>query len=162
MSGTRTSEFVDAPLGRVFAYAANPRSLPECWPSIQNVKNVVECRGQRSFDFVYRLVGVCLEGHADILEFEKNRRMKIRTSRGIQSELEYTFDRVGDLTKVTLGIDYAIPNRVLAGLSEPILRRLNDREAFLVLKNLKACMEHIEVAAGECAEDAKVQPAVRP
>jgi uncharacterized membrane protein len=134
MSRIRRSILVDASLKDAFDYSSDPRNLPECWPSIQEVKNV---DGQRSFDFVYKMVGVRLGGHSEILEIERNSRIKIRTSRGIQSLLLYTFQVEEDMTKVTLDIEYTIPNQVLAGLCEPIVRRVNEREAALVLESLK-------------------------
>ena len=103
MSRIRRSILVDASLQNVFEYSSDPKNLPECWPSIQEVKNI---DGQRSFDFVYKMVGVRLDAHSDILEFERNSRIKIRTSRGIQSVLMYNFQMVGDMTKVTLDIEY--------------------------------------------------------
>jgi len=144
MSRIRRSILVDASLRNVFEYSSDPKNLPECWPSIQEVKNI---DGQRSFDFVYKMVGVRLDGHSDIVEFERNSRFKIRTSRGIQRLLKYTFEMAGDMTEVTLDIEYTIPNQVLAGLCEPIVRRVNEREAALVLESLKDRLEYVEDAS---------------
>ena len=149
MSTIKKSIQINAPVEQVFAFLSEPTNLPEIWPSMIEVKNVVAHNGQRSFDWVYKMAGMRFEGHSDMLEFIPNERVVTTSKKGIPSTFTYSYGRMGNACEVTIQVDYEIPNKVLGKLAEPIVRRLNEREATTLLANLKDRMELLQaVQAG--------------
>jgi uncharacterized membrane protein len=142
MSTIKESVRINAPVERVFAFLSDPNHLPEIWPSMMEVKNVVAHDGQRSFDWVYKMAGLRFEGHSDTLEFVPNERVVTNSKKGIPNTLTYSYARKGNAEcEVTIQVDYEIPNKVLGKLAEPIVRRINEREATTLLGNLRDRME---------------------
>lgn len=141
MSTIKKSIQIDAPVEQVFAFLSEPSNLPEIWPSMMEVKNVIAKNGQRSFDWVYKMAGIRFEGHSETLEFVPNERVVTTSKKGIPNTFTYSYGRMGNATEVTIQVDYEIPNKVLGKLAEPIVRRLNEREATTLLSNLKDLME---------------------
>ncbi len=148
---------IDAPIERVFEFLTSPENLPEIWPSLIEVSNVRrQDDGNHSFDWVYKMAGLRFHGHSDTVDVTKNEHVVLKSESGIPNTFDYTYERVGGKTRVTETVEYAIPNRVLGKLAEPIIRRLNEREAELVLDNLKTRTEMAEKAA---ARAGAAQPA---
>lgn len=139
---TKTIE-IDAPVERVFELMANPNNLPEVWPSMVEVSNVrCEPDGSHSFDWVYKMAGMRFEGHADSTEAEKNRRVVSRNTSGIPGTFYYTYESLsGGRSKLSIEVGYELPQRALSKLAEPVLRRINEHEAEVLLKNVKARTE---------------------
>jgi uncharacterized membrane protein len=150
---------ISAPLEQVFAYMSEPTNLPEIWPSLTEVKNFIDDPAERSFDYVYKMAGMKFEGHSETLEFEPNERIMTQSRKGIHSVIVYAFERVEDKTKVTIETEYKIPNRLLSRLAEPVIRRINEREATTLLNNLKDRMEYM-ANLGEDAETQEAPPIV--
>ncbi len=143
---SRTVE-IDAPVERVYAFMTDPNNMPEVWPSMVEVSNVQRRDdGSHSFDWVYKMAGIRFEGHADAQEVEKNRRVVSKNDSGIPSTFHYTYESVDGKTRLTMEAEYTIPNKVLNKLAEPIVRRINEHEADVLLQNVKARMELAEEA----------------
>ena len=141
MTKIKKSIQINAPLEEVFEYFANPENLPEIWPSMLEVSNVVRHNGTGSFDWIYKMAGMRFNGHSEVVELEANERMVTRSKKGIATTVSSTYTRVGNMTKVSVEIDYEIPGRLLRKMADPIVRRLNDRETSTLLSNLKDRME---------------------
>lgn len=142
--------FVEAPVERVFEFVVDPNNLLSVWPSLIEVKNVkVEPSGAHSFDWTYKMVGLRFHGHADATEVEKNRRVVTKNEGGIPSTFEWLYASKDSGTEITLRVDYELPNKALDKLAEPIVGRLNEREAETLLHNIKAVMEHRKAEAAE-------------
>ncbi len=134
---------INAPVERVFEFVTDPNNLVAIWPSLVDVKNVKrEANGVHSFDWTYKMVGIHFSGHADATDVEQNRRVVMKNEGGIPSTFAWTYTSKDGTTDVGLLIDYEIPNRVIAKLAEPLVARMNEREAETLLHNLKAVMEH--------------------
>ncbi len=134
---------IDAPPERVFAFMTSPSNLPEVWPSLVEVSNVQrKPDGTHSFDWVYKMAGVRFKGHAQTTDVEKDKRVVVKNEKGIPSTFRYDYEQLaGNRTKITMHVDYTIPNQLLNKLVEPVLRRINEHEAQTLLDNLKARME---------------------
>jgi uncharacterized membrane protein len=142
----RKSIDIKRPLGEVFAYASAPNHLPEVWPSLVEVTNVkTKPDGKLGFDWVYKMAGIRLHGHTERTEFQLNRSTTDKTEKGIKSTHRWSYEGKDDSTRVTVEVDYEIPGAVLSKLAEPFVRRLNEREAEVLLANLKARLEEGEL-----------------
>lgn len=134
--------FINAPVERVFAFMARPENLPEIWPSLQEVRNVQPLpNGGYRYDWTYKMAGVRVEGHAEWTEFVENQRIVDENEGGIPSTFVWIYQPEGAGTRVSVSVDYTIPGAVVGKLAEPMVHKMNEREAETVLANLKARME---------------------
>ncbi len=132
---------ITAPPEKVYAYVTDPENLPVFWPSMVEVSNAKkEANGGVSFDWVYKMAGIRFKGHSNPVEVTPNRHATMRNDGGIPSTFDWDYQPKGGATEVTLDVDYTVP--VLGRLGEPIVRRINEHEADVMLRNLKA---HFEV-----------------
>ena len=133
---------IDAPVEKVFGYIDDPTNIPEIWPSMVEIKDVERLpTGGRTFRWVYKMAGMRLVGTSEQVEYIPNRRIVTKTRGGIKSMLTWTFQPEADGTRVTLEAEYTVPVPVLGKLAEALIVKLNEREAELILPNLKAIME---------------------
>lgn len=133
---------IDAPVERVYEYLTTPDNLPEFWPSLMEVNNVKKDRdGSYHYDWVYKMAGMRFYGHSDMGQMQPCEHAQIKNETGIPSRFEWSFERDGSSTKVTLDVDYTLPNKLLQKLAAPVIERINDHEADVLLSNAKARLE---------------------
>lgn len=141
MPQIRRSIEIDAPVDEVFAYCRDPNHLLEIWPSVLEVSHVeADEQGHYHYDWVYKLAGTRVHGHADTVELEPNRRIVTRND-GIPSTHRWSFEARGDHTVFTTDIDYELPHSLLSRFAAPFIHKINEHEATVVVENLKARME---------------------
>ena len=142
MVKTEKTITIKAPAEKVFSYISEPKSLPEIWPSLVEIKDVKPLpNGGHSNRWVYKMAGVRLEGSSEDIEFVSNQRLVSKTKGGADSTQIWTFEPEANGTKVTFSVEYTVPIPVLGKLAEAIIVKMNDREGDLLLANLKARME---------------------
>ena len=139
MATIRRSISIHAPVDRVFGYVADPTHLPQIWPSMVAVRNVVPHPNGNSFDWDYKLLGMRIHGHSDPVETIPNERQVTRSVQGIPNTFRWLYASHDGETEVTLEVDYEVP--VLGRLGERVVGRVNAREAETLLANLKREME---------------------
>jgi uncharacterized membrane protein len=133
---------VDASAARIFQYLTQPANLPDIWPSMTAVSNVVRSPdGSHSFDWVYKMAGMHFDGHSDSVRIEKDHLIETHTTKGIKNTFRWTFAGRGDTTDVTLEVEYELPIPLLGKLAESFLVKANERESATLLRNLKAHLE---------------------
>ncbi|MBI3205807.1 MAG: SRPBCC family protein [Polyangiaceae bacterium] len=158
MAKIRKSISIRAPLDQVYEHTTQPDNLPEIWPSLVEVSHVKRSAdGSHSFDWVYKMAGVHFKGHSATTEVVKNQRVVVKNEKGIPSTFLWAFSGENGHTKVILDIDYTLPSKLLDKLAEPLLHRINEREAETLLENLKSRME-----MGVRASMPKAPPEIRP
>jgi carbon monoxide dehydrogenase subunit G len=136
---------IHVPVDKVFAFWQDPANQVEVWPSLVEVRDVQHRPGGGYIHtWVYKMAGMRLEGTTETVEFVPNQRFVEVSSGGIDSRLTWTFEPEGDGTKLTWEGEYTVPVPVLGKLAETLIVRMNDREADLILLNLKARMEASE------------------
>ena len=133
---------INAPVEKVFEFVTEPTNLPKFWPSLIDVSDVKRSRDQvESYHWVYKMGGVKFEGETELSEVLANQRVVAKNSGGIPSEFVWTYAPEGDGTKVTVDVEYKVPGAVLGRLAEPLVIKMNEREAETLLANLKGMME---------------------
>ena len=141
---------IGVPVERVWDYLTRPENLVDIWPSMVEVRNVQRNpNGSHRFDWTYEMAGLRFEGHSETTEIEENRRLVSHNERGIPSTFEYRFEPRDGETRFTMTVQYEIPNTLLDKLAEPIVAKLNEREAETLLANLKDVLELSEARAAE-------------
>jgi uncharacterized membrane protein len=144
MPTIRKSIAIRAPVDRVFDYVGDPRNLVEIWPSLVAVRNVERHPAGDSFDWEYQMLGLWIHGHAEPVERVQNTRLVTHSVTGIPGMFRWTYGCRGDETEVTLEVDYELP--VLGRFAQGIIGQVNEREAHILLANLKRRMESAAVA----------------
>lgn len=139
MATIRRSISVRAPVERIFAFLAEPSNLPSIWPSLVAVHNIQRHDHGCSFDWDYKLLALKIRGHSDPVELVANQRMVSRSEKGIPSTFRWLYEPRADETVVTLEVDYQVP--MLGRIAEGVVGKVNEREAEILLKNLKQTME---------------------
>jgi uncharacterized protein YndB with AHSA1/START domain len=129
---------IRAPVAQVFSYVAQPEHLPEIWPNLIAVTQVEHTpEGGHRFGWMYKMAGLRLRGHSETVAIEPNHLLVDRSDKGLPNTFRWTYQPKDGATEVTLDVDYEAPFR----LAEPVLRRINERDAEQLLTNLKAKME---------------------
>jgi uncharacterized membrane protein len=133
---------INALVEKVFSYMAEPTHLPEIWPNLKNVRDVIRAEGKvTSYHWTYRMAGISFEGEAKIVESVPNQRVVVQNSGGIPSIFVWTYQPEDGGSQVTVEVDYTVPSAVLGKLTKSFLTRQNEYDAEKVLANLKAKME---------------------
>jgi ligand-binding SRPBCC domain-containing protein len=110
---------IEAPLEKVFAFNADPKSMEKVGPAEYEAK--VEITSDRTLGVgtTYHLsatvAGQKMEGDIEITELEENHRVVQRMTSGDFKKLEMTdvFEATDQGTKVTTTWDYELPYSVL-------------------------------------------------
>ncbi len=138
----RKNVTINAPVDKVFSFMNDPHNLPEVWPSMVEVKNVKQnADGGYNFEWVYKMAGVHFDGASETIEFIKDRRIVTRSTKGIESKFTWDYEARGNSTILNVETEYKIPIPLIGKLAEAIILRENEREADILLANLKTRME---------------------
>jgi uncharacterized protein YndB with AHSA1/START domain len=142
MAKLKKSILIHAPMAKVFSYVDTPTNLPEFWPSFVEAKDVERLpNGGTTFGWVYKMAGVRFEGRTTTTEYVVNQRLVTENKGGVSSTITWSFEPEDGGTKVTFDADYTVGLPVLRKLAESFLLKQNEREAEMVLANLKDRME---------------------
>ena len=132
---------INAPVEKVFEYCV-PDNITEIWPSLVEVKNIKELpNGGHSFDWVYKMAGMRLNGSSEDIEVVPNERTVSLSTGGIESTITWEYQPMDDGTKFTATTEYKVPIPLLGKLAESIIVKMNENEQEVILANLKAMME---------------------
>ena len=85
--------------------------------------------------------GVHLTGTGECIDLIPNVVLASKNTGAMNSTVKFTFLSKDIQTKVTLSIDYQVPSTLLGHLAEIIILKMNDKEAELILDNLRILFE---------------------
>jgi uncharacterized protein YndB with AHSA1/START domain len=130
---------IDAPLERIFDYVSKPGNLPEIWPNLVLINNEkLLPNGGYSFQWEYQMFGVHLKGTGEYTDIVPNQWFTVTIRGNLESVITWTFRPIEHQTRVTLTIEYQLPLPMLNRLGRMIIKNINEREADLILSNLRA------------------------
>jgi uncharacterized membrane protein len=133
---------INAPVEKVFKYVEEPTNLPKFWPSMVEVSDVKRSEDQvKTFNWVYKMAGLKVDGNTEITEMIPNQKTVSVSTGGIPSTIVWNYAPEGQGTKVTVEAEYKVPGALLGKLAEPLVIKINEREAETLLDNLKTIME---------------------
>ena len=132
---------INAPVKKVFAYVDDPANGMECVPSLTDVRDIIGQGVGKRWRWTYKMVGLPLQGEAEVIEHIPNQRCVAKTTGGILSTWTWIFKAESGRTRVHLLIEYTVPVPVIGKIAEGIVLRLNEREATLAMGNLKKILE---------------------
>ena len=142
MAEIKRSISINAPVEKVFAFIEDPVNFPEVWPSMVEVKDVEELpTGGRKYNWVYKMLGVRLEGTTETTEYVANQRIVSKSAGGIETTFVWELLPEGEGTKLNVSMEYIVPVPVLGKLAEGLIVKLNEREADTLVANMKDMLE---------------------
>jgi uncharacterized protein YndB with AHSA1/START domain len=142
MAQVERSVLIQAPVEKVFSFAADPAHLPEFWPSMMEVNDIQPLpSGGHRFHWVYQMAGMRFDGTSDDVEYLPNQQLVQKGKGGIESTITWTFQSEAAGTKVTFRAEYVVPVPLLGRLAEAVIVKVNEHETETLLANLKARME---------------------
>ncbi len=145
MAHIEKSITIQAPVEKVFNYMLEPSNYPEFWPSLVAVKDIKkkdESRIGDTFDWIYKMAGLHLEGKSERVNVIPNRVIETRETGHVESDFLWEFESENGETKLRVTLNYAPHPTVFERLAEPVVHKINEHEMEVLLKNLKARMEH--------------------
>lgn len=138
---------ISAPLDQVFDYFADRSHLPTIWPSLIDLTDLKKRpTGGATFKYAYKMAGMRLEGEGEDNEYVAKERIVTKLTGGLEGTITFRVERFGTATKAHLAVAYTSPALLVRKVGEPFLAQVNEHEAELVLRNLKAYCE-VGVAA---------------
>lgn len=150
MAKVKKTLFIQAPVSEVFEFMNTPEKILEIWPSMVEVRDIqLQPNGGNNFHWKYKMAGMFFEGDTNVQEFVLNQRVVSANTGGIPSTFVWTYQPEAGGTRVTMEVEYTMPGKVLGKLAEPVVAKMNEREADTMLDNLKTQLEaSTEAAAG--------------
>ncbi len=136
---------INAPVERVFSFIADePERMPDWWPPMELQERVTPPPtdvGSVS-RYVYNMMGVKIKGEHRVEEMSRNRRLVVKTTSGIDSKFDFSFEPEGDGTRLTIKVEYSLPGSVLGQLlNKALIEKQNIRDLEKGLENLKSILE---------------------
>ena len=128
---------------KIFSYVSKPSNLPQIWPSLIEIKNEqLLPNGRYSFQWIYKMGGMHLEGTGVYAGIVQNQWFTAKTKGALDSTITWTFrSKDTTQTRVTFTIDYRVPLPILTWLAHVTIVKMNEQEAELILANLRTRFE---------------------
>jgi uncharacterized protein YndB with AHSA1/START domain len=132
---------ISAPVEKVFAYVADPLTMPEWFVGMTEVTNVTGSGADQRSRWTYTMIGIPFHGQSKFTEYVPNQRTVAEQEGGITSIITITFAPHEGGTKLDMDIDYTIPVPVLGKLAENLVFKRNQRELAMSMQNIKERLE---------------------
>ena len=143
MSKTSASIVINAPIQKVFEYTATPDNGPMFIPNLNENSNISVTPTQigQKWDWRFNMVGVDITGEAEVIELEAPHVWKLRFTGGSNGTWKFMFEKANDVTKVSLEVEYEIPDGVVGKLSANAVEKINQKNTDDILQHLKTILE---------------------
>ena len=136
---------IAAPVEDVFAYMDEPAHQADITPSLTRSARIERLpNGGSRAEYTYRIFGIPLSGEVRATDYVPNERIIWTMSGGLQGTIRWYFTPQADAsqTRFTYAATYALPGpAVLHPVLSPLVRRYNEREVRILLRNLRAKLE---------------------
>jgi len=138
MQKVQTSTHVENTPEAVMAYIADVKNRPLYLPSLKAVSDVKGGPGAgATWKWTWVMFGAELQGAGRCLDYQPGKLYSFRTEGGITSTWTYRAAPEGKGTKLTIEVEYTVPERVLPRLrTDP-----HKAEVEHVLQNLKTILD---------------------
>lgn len=128
---------------KVIEYIANVKNHPAFISALKSVENLHgdPKHAGDSWDWTFVMGGVEIKGRAETADYQEGKHYSFKTTGGIASTFGYTVEPEDGGTRLTMDVEYEIPQNVLAkALDKAVIERLNDQEGDRAVENLQAIL----------------------
>ena len=134
---------VNAPPERIFQMLEDPKRAETFIPGLTRIANVSDGAWSvgTSWDYEFDWFGLVVNGHSECTRFERPTLYQFKTVTGNPSTWTYRIDRAGTGSRLTLEVDYEVPDTILAKFSRGVLEQMNQKRAGEIVSNLRALVE---------------------
>lgn len=133
---------INAPVEKVFRYVSQPSNLMQVWPSLIEITHQqLLPNGGYSYRWKYKMSGIRLTGIGECIDLVPNLLLISKNTGAINSTVGFKFQTAGIHTRVSLNFDYQMHLGILGKLPEKTILRMNEKEAGLILDNLRIIFE---------------------
>jgi len=145
MPSVNASITIQVPVEEAFDFAASPSRTPMFVPNLsENTDLSTETTevGQ-TWSWRFNLLGLDLKGKGETTLVEPNSKWQLKSTGDASSTWTYTYAKEGDGTRVTIDVDYTLPESVLGklGPAKKALAAIQQQTADNALDNLKTILE---------------------
>jgi ligand-binding SRPBCC domain-containing protein len=133
---------IKAPPKEVYSFVEDPTHLPEIWPSMVEITRVEKLpTGGYKYHFVYKMLGMRFTGETVTKKYLPFEQFVEKAEGEITSTFDWRFIPEDGGTRIELEVEYELPKKLLGKFAERFVVKANEREADLVLTNLKERFE---------------------
>jgi carbon monoxide dehydrogenase subunit G len=129
----------------VFAFIADaPERATTFIPGLNRISNVSAAQAAvgQSWEYEFNWFGLVISGQSRCTKYDKPSVYQFQTVTGNPSTWTYRIDRNGNGTRLTLDVDYELPQSQLARFATAgALEQMNRNRAREIVANLKALIE---------------------
>lgn len=144
MSKVTESIMIAADVEKVFEFLSDAQRSPTFVPGLNRISNLSspEPKQGRTWEFEFNWFGFIVSGNSQCTRYERPRTYQFQSLAGSKSTWTYKCEPNGTQTRLTLEVEYEIPQKLLARFAtQRILERMNQNRAREVVANLKALLE---------------------
>ena len=145
MPSVRESVDVAAAPSAVFQFVADqPERATTFIPGLNRISNVSPPAAGvgQAWEFEFNWFGLVVSGSSRCTQYEQPSVYEFKTVTGNPSTWTYRFDQAGSGTRLTLTVDYDLPQNQLARFAAAgVLEQMNRNRAREIVANLKALIE---------------------
>ena len=145
MASVSKTIVINAAAEAVYAYVADhPERATTFIPGLNRIENVStpDAAPGQTCDYEFNWFGLVISGNTRCTKLERPGLYEFETVTGNRSTWQYRFEPDGQATRVTLRVDYDVPQNQLARFAtEGKLQAMNEDRAAEALANLKGLVE---------------------
>lgn len=140
MINLKKKVIITAPPEKVFDVVYDTANISQVWRNVSNIRNLQSLpNGGHSFQFDYAMAGLRLNGSGTDLVVLRPHRLITRTTGGVTSTLNWTFNPIlaNTQTDLTLEANYEVPVPLVGHLAEYVVAKINEADIMHMLDYLK-------------------------
>lgn len=143
MNKAQATVSISQPVQKVFEYTASPENGPMFIPNLNQNANITGTPHQvgQKWNWRFNMVGVDFMGSAEVIKSEAPTAWSLKSTGGIDSTWNFTFEDKGEATNVTLEVEYQIPSGVVGKLTADAVEKINQKTTSEALSHLKTILE---------------------
>lgn len=145
MASVSQSVVISRPVEDVFSFVADhPERATTFIPGLNRIEQVSPAQAGpgQTWNYEFNWFGLVISGQSRCTKLDRPRVYEFQTVTGNPSTWQYTFAPDGSGTRVTLKVDYEVPeNQLVRFAAEGKLQSMNEARAVEVLANLKGLLE---------------------
>ncbi len=150
MPQVEQSILIQASPAAVFSLIAHePERMPEWWTALERQERVTPppTAAGSVTRYVYNMLGMRIKGEHQVLAYEPDHHLVVRTISGIDSMFDFSFasadeTSAGENTQLIVRVAYTLPGSVLGHLiNRRTIEQQNEQIVIDSLNNLKALVE---------------------